>query len=221
VKLKISNINWTNHLIELVVVFIGIYGAFALNNWNNSRQERNLEIKYLENLLSEIRLDNEQLLSIISNTTKDSTKIDSLLTLLKEQKVDSQKILPYLNILSSAEKFSPRNITFESIRNSGGLETISNFELKSLITENYLLYDDLVVVENVTFEFLKNNWVPFMMKHFDIINSKIVTKTLVHEVEFGNMIGGYFSSLVQQIGSYRKVQKKCTELMTALENELI
>lgn len=60
-----NSFDWKNPLIELLIVFIGIYGAFALNNWNNSRQERDQEKKYLTNIYSEVLQDIE---SLINNT---------------------------------------------------------------------------------------------------------------------------------------------------------
>ena len=218
--MKNLKINWKNHLIELLVVFIGISGAFALNNWNEARQNRELEKKYLTNMYSEINSDINTLSEIIESTSRDTVHIRRLLKFLASGESNLDTILPILNIMSSAQQFTPRNITYESIKSSGGLQILSNFDLRNLIIENYLEYDKLKIVEEVIFEFLKFHWMPYSLKQFDIAKGKIVNQKFVREVEFGNMVGGYFSSLNQQLNSYRAAQNKCAELKTALEKEL-
>lgn len=216
---KQSKIDWTNHFIELIVVFIGISGAFALNNWNEDRQEKELEKKYLTSLHSEIKSDINQLNTIINATHKDSIEVTELLTLLKNEEFELKKIIPYLNTLSSAEQFTPRTVTFESIKNSGGLEVISNYELRKLIIETYLLYNELVIVEQLTFDFLIDYWMPYSIKQIDIVKNSVVNKNFIKELEFGNLVGGYKSALSQQLNSYRKVMKKCNDLEASLTKE--
>jgi len=218
--LKQSKIDWQNHFVELIVVFIGISGAFALNNWNESKQEKGLEKKYLTSLQAEIKIDIDHLNEIITATAQDSVEISELLKLLKDEKYEIDKILPYLNTMSSVEKFAPRIVTFESIKNSGGLEIISNYELRKLIIEIYLLYDQLIIVEELTFEFLKDYWMPYSIKQIDLVKNKVTNKNFVKEVEFGNLAGGFYSAINQQLSSYREISKKCKELELSLTKEL-
>ena len=49
-----SNINWQQRLSELFVVFLGVYMAFALNSWKENKAANNLEIKYLNGILSDL-----------------------------------------------------------------------------------------------------------------------------------------------------------------------
>lgn len=50
-----QKISWENHLVGLAVVFIGVTVAFGLNNWRQSRTDRQLEAKYIASLQTDTK----------------------------------------------------------------------------------------------------------------------------------------------------------------------
>lgn len=64
-------IPWLNHFIELVVVFIGITAAFALNSWWENHKQAQAERMYLNDFSQDLLSDAESLQTIIpSNEAK-------------------------------------------------------------------------------------------------------------------------------------------------------
>ena len=51
--------NWLTVVVEILVVVVGIVLALQVDNWNSSRNERNLEQLYLQRLTVDIQGDME------------------------------------------------------------------------------------------------------------------------------------------------------------------
>ena len=48
---------WPEYLLEMVVITFGILGAYMLNSWNDTRNDRRLEQDYYCRLLEDLRSD--------------------------------------------------------------------------------------------------------------------------------------------------------------------
>lgn len=53
--------DWYKYVLEILVLIIGIYGAFALESWNEERKEKALEKKIIAQLIEEYEMNLQQL----------------------------------------------------------------------------------------------------------------------------------------------------------------
>lgn len=117
---------------EIVLLVIGILIALQINNWNDDRIARNVEINYLKNLKSDLTSNIEELDRYIAVR---SSSIDAARQMLEY--FDGKPITDYdaFNVLPADiynwQRFYQSNNTFKELLNSGNLALISNESIKS------------------------------------------------------------------------------------------
>ena len=122
-------------------IFIGILIALQVNNWNNARTDRKREIKYLSNIILDLK--------------KDIASLDYLIAFRNGRLISDQELIQQINeppikeltavtknVVNSLmeERFSPNNSTFNELESSGNLSLISNDSIKVYLLELNEIY---------------------------------------------------------------------------------
>lgn len=116
---------------EVFLVVIGILIALQINNWNIERQQRNEEIKYLNNLKSDMQTT-IRLLQENIGFTQDNIETTALLTAMSERG-EVENIYAFIDAMfttMTSMNFTPNQSTFEEMKSSGKLSIISNEAIK-------------------------------------------------------------------------------------------
>jgi len=130
---------------EIILVVIGILIALQINNWNENRKERLIEIKYLKNLKHDLQNDSMDLVEYQNIRIGISNAAHELLKYAKLQSFDDVYRLDSLYITVALwVQFIPNNNTFEELRSSGKLQLIKNDSIKNLLLNFNKKYEDLV-----------------------------------------------------------------------------
>ena len=130
---------------EIILVVIGILIALQINNWNENRKERLIEIKYLKNLKHNLQNDSMDLVEYknirigISNAAHELLKYAKLQNFDNVYRLDSLYITVVLWV-----QFIHNNNTFEELRSSGNLQLIKNDSIKNLLLDLNQKYEELV-----------------------------------------------------------------------------
>jgi hypothetical protein len=117
---------------EILLVVIGILIALQINNWNDARATRNLEITYLKNLKSDLIINNAELDRYMQTR---SASIEAATKMLEH--FNGKPVIDYdaFNLLPVSiygwQKFYQSNNTFKDLLNSGNLSLISNESIKN------------------------------------------------------------------------------------------
>ena len=154
--------SWRYAFGELILITLGIYLAFTVNNWSEARKEDKLEQFYLDNLLGDIDRCIQQLhwhRVLIETHRNGALGLDKLLAQGNKASQDSLTI--YLNSFNVNPKFSIYNASYQSILQSGDYRVIENEDLRKDLDRFYLeLMPGVVTVEGYYHERLDQHYFP-------------------------------------------------------------
>lgn len=119
---------------EIILVVIGILIALQVNNWNQERHERKVEIKMLKELKTDLEVTLTELAGdmqfLRGNIDSGAVMLDRI-----------QMGIPYdasfqkaLERMSGYSPIWPRSITYENLKSSG-IDLISNDSIRFLMTD--------------------------------------------------------------------------------------
>jgi hypothetical protein len=119
---------------EIVLVMIGILLALQINNWNEARKERNIEIKYLKNLKLDLKTDLVNLDSMIVDRHNKMSSANTLLELKPPATMEELTVFhSLLGDVYGWTSFTPRTITINELISSGNFNIIKNDSIKSYL----------------------------------------------------------------------------------------
>lgn len=129
---------WPEYLLEILVITIGIYGAFALDNWNEKRKEKVDETIILNQLLEDLIEASYYSQKYIDREKEDVQLLQDVLlsrearsAIIQNPKADSLffLIIWYMTI------DVPVMQTYSDLKNSGKTGLIKNTALRAMLTK--------------------------------------------------------------------------------------
>lgn len=157
---------WPEYLLEVIVLVIGIYGAFALDRWNESRSEKKFERHTLERILINLNSDRDNLTRINAYFRKAIYSTERLLA-ANQKSPDSDSLKYWMGNIAQFDRFQPLTNAYEVLK-SRGLDVLSNQDLAYQIGK---YYDDdaqrmIKTIGDIEFSF-NEDWVPILRTDVD------------------------------------------------------
>lgn len=125
-------------VLELIIIVIGIYIAFQLENGKEKRETRALEKKYLEQLLEESKINQSEL-----KADQDARRIQleylRKVMATSNRQVDSDTLRRAMKQLLMIRLYSPTDAVYQDLVSSGNLGIIKSDSIK-LTLFNYRRY---------------------------------------------------------------------------------
>ena len=138
---------WYKYALEILVLIFGIYGAFALENWNDGRKEHHEILNYIQSIKKDIEADH-MLFVQINQTLNGQIKAGAYIIPILESKHpkidDSLRFILNFNDLTGAPIISKQNTTWDYINASGVISKINDSKLTDQLQVYYRDYDMLV-----------------------------------------------------------------------------
>lgn len=212
---------WPEYILEILVITIGILGAFALNNWNEERKESNQEEIAFGQLMNELEQDANWLkynLKLIAHRER------ALRDLAAEQSVAQDSISHYIN---RYVQFTGVDSKYLGLKSSNQLSIISDEDLRNAITRYYeVTYRNLKDWIDYHKGYVTNNIEPYITETIPLdlneladiqvveaeLNSFQLKNLIFNQIQFyqifGTMVENAHEEIQQLIASIKKEQSK-------------
>ncbi len=206
---------------EILLVVIGILIALQVNNWNEERNDRKLEQRYMSDLIQDIRQDSMNIELILTDLEEQIRTKEPLIEMIKNSSGDPDSVLVYfrknwINI----NYFSPNKATFDEMTNSSNLDIIQNTNLRRSVIELYAEYNSLLKLEESS-QSVGLYMVRLLKANVPNLDDPKVEDiyALKNNDEIVNSISLNFTSTRFQ--NYLNLQQSCTGVLRTLRNELV
>jgi hypothetical protein len=214
-----NKIDWRNHIIELIVVFIGITLAFMLNNWRENNTNQVLAEKYMTSFRDDIAYDQTHLDSIISSNEIKLKRVKTFIRSLKNKETSIKDAEEVIGIMAELNPFIPKVNTYESIKNSGNLNLISEFDIRKKLIQYYQSFEEKKLLEQINMQYLHDYIIPFIHQHVDFLHQKMISQSILKNHHFSNLVLGYYQMLIQLIDNYKGIYQLNKELELLMEKQ--
>ncbi|MBK9737566.1 MAG: hypothetical protein IPO92_22460 [Saprospiraceae bacterium] len=182
---------------EIVLVMIGILLALQVSEWNTNRKQQQKEVQILHDIHKEFLENKEQLILVKSNHIRSYNSTKKLLNLLPFDviKIEIDSVVTLLDGTYTNWTFNPNLSTINTLINTSSFDLISNPELRKLLQNWTDLFLDYSEEEIVARNHIRNFYIPYMSKYYEIkyVKNKRPFKDLnwdfLQSIEFHNTIG--------------------------------
>lgn len=160
---------WPEYLLEILVITIGILGAFALNNWKEEQSESKSLDYYLESLLTNLEADSVRMIYYIDLLEQTAKHTDSAL-----QKIhglinyDESRFDQHLMSLLSTFDYRQNSATFDNLVNSDKIDLIDN-DLKKLLFSYYAPGKSIRSFSEASEHYARNLFAPMLLDNSNVI----------------------------------------------------
>ena len=208
---------------EIALIVFGILIALQIDNWNNDRQLKTLELKYLKEMISNLRSD---LTDIEYNIDFNVDKMKSNLVIATQ----TRNKLPYYDSLNfhfsnliGSTRFIPNTSSYDNFK-AKGFEIIKHDSLRRLITYLYSVeYSHIMGFEFVDdHKYQYETLVPQVIENVKVNEmwksaEPISYQDLLKNIKFQNAIVSNIFYREYMISEYKEQKRIVLEVISAIE----
>lgn len=208
---------WKYTLREIIIVIIGITIAFSMNKCADNVKDNKLRKEYLTNLRSDIEADKIQLNKNLESIDEKLIVCDQMLPLLNTEAEGKLRLMNLVFKIIDYETFSPKDITYKTLINSGDLKLIDDFKLKAAIQTHYSNYNEVlesyVRHQSLIQDYLGN----YMINNADYDQIGSGKLPFNNEILLKNIVQALKSSYQQKKAATKQGVESCNVIITDID----
>jgi hypothetical protein len=208
---------WTDYLVELLVVFVSITAAFLLNNWREDTVNRGLEKKYLTSIYQDLVADSLSMSHLISIHEKKLDEIQGYVKQLRGKQEIGDSASALFGSMLSNYSIQPNSTTYESMKNSGDLKLIRDYRIRDAIVKYYEIFPQIRLQEQVGMNFVYDYVVRFAFEAFDLLHQQLYDEKSIAPYRLNNIILGYHLFVRQNLENQKAIFNADVGLLKMLE----
>ena len=199
---------------EILLVVIGILIALQVNNWNEARENENLEINYLKGIKANMSDDITELKRHFVEDTTDFNTYTFLIRAFNSDSVESkhQEIIANLKSSFRLHWFEGNDIVFEDMKSSGRLNLIQSDTIKYAIQKYYKLFQGVIKQEDLYTQDIK--------KRINIIGQNLNVSSFI-EPKFSKQWNGNTgppSHIFKQGTDFKQIKPNLIDNLSRVKN---
>jgi hypothetical protein len=211
---------WHYTLREIIIVIIGITIAFSMNKCADKLKDNKLKKEYLINLKSDLEADKIKLRKNVEAIEQKIKTCVELIPMLNTEKKQGMPIMDMVFTILQYETFSPKNITFKTLINSGDLKLINDFQLKTAIQGHYSNYDEMFDVYIRHTSLIQDYLGNYMINSADYDQLMIAKTPFLDEIKLKNIVRALSATFSEKKNATEKGISSCDFLMKEIDAAL-
>lgn len=209
--------NWRYYLLELLVVFVGVTGAFLLNTWRENRIAKTQVKNYLESIRLDLREDQENLRENIDFLTENNRMLRKFLESPGDDwTTDSTRVV--LANSMQLVSFTGKSSTYESMKYSGHLTLIRDFDKRTAIVSYYEGFVTIALKDKLTMDWITGQIIDIFLEEIDMRMFVVMDDNIFTELSFLNRFSGLWALLNQNLEAYMELLENNQRLMKLLDS---
>jgi Na+-transporting methylmalonyl-CoA/oxaloacetate decarboxylase gamma subunit len=209
--LKTLSQKWPEYLLEILVLIIGIYGAFAVESWNETRKEQKEEVAYLHAINVEFKENREQFKKVLAAHQLSYNSCEKLLVECAKKQPNPDSLTSYVYGFWMTYTFDPSQSSIESLLSTSSIGVIQNLELRQLLLSWRDLVSDYQEDELLAKDHFYNRIIPYMEDNFVLSDDELDIGRITPQ--FLNMIQIRRINIYQITDGIDKERKKVEDTM--------
>ncbi|MFY0644677.1 MAG: hypothetical protein JXR19_09460 [Bacteroidia bacterium] len=212
-----NRIDWLYHILNLIVVFIGITAGFVLQNKKEAKINRSDERHYIQGFKDEIKADIESLDRFITDDSTWFVQQSPKIALLASDSLSDDSAMALIASMLNFSEFKPYDNTYSNIINSGNLSLIRDYDVRQSIVEYYKTVEDYQIIDKYFHLFNTETFMPFVFTNIDLISNQFRSAGEQNNSLFRNIVVAYRSYTKQRLDGFTELRNNSIETLKILE----